>query len=153
MGNPLPATTAEWIYWGVTLVIVAVTAGAGDRPERLGSMIVLISFILSALTQFMVVGVAQIGILGVDTLQTAAFGALALATPRWWPRMAAAFAFLTVIAHLIAIPLSRDWAWAYVMMQWIVSAGLLLSLVAALVELPFARAYAAWETGERVRAK
>lgn len=153
MGNPLPATTAEWIYWGVTLAIVAATAGAGDRPERLGSLIVLTSFILSALTQFMVVGVAQLGILGVDTLQTVAFAGLALITPRWWPRMAAAFAFLTVIAHLIAIPLSQEWAWAYVMMQWVVSAGLLLSLVAALIELPFARAYAAWEAGETVRTQ
>lgn len=116
-------------------------------------MIVLLSFIISALAQFMVVGVAQLGILGVDVLQTIAFAGLALTTPRWWPRMATAFAFLVVIAHLIAIPLNGDWAWAYVMMQWVVSAGLLLSLVVALVELPFARAYAAWEAGHTVRAR
>lgn len=153
MGSPLPATTAEWIYWGVTLAIVSATAAAGDRPERLGSMIVLFSFILSALTQFLVVGVAQIGILAVDAVQTIAFTGLALATPRWWPRIAAAFALLTVVAHLVAIPLSRDWAWAYAMMQWVVSAGLLLSLLIALIELPFARAYSAWEAGEAVQGR
>ena len=143
---PLVETPAQAIYWGVTFVICGLVWWRGDRPERTGVLLVLANFVASGMVDQYFWGRVTWGVMTADGLLFAAFYQLALRWPRWWVRAAAAFALLGFLSHFAAM-LDASILWrAYVTLRWLISAGILLALVAGAVEAPMARRYQLWRT-------
>ena len=138
---PLVETPAQAIYWAVTFVICGLAWWRGDRPERTGVLLVLANFVASGLVDQYFWGRVTGGVMIADGLLFAAFYGLALRCPRWWVRGAAAFALLGFLSHFAAMLDASILWWAYVTLRWLISAGILLALVAGAVEAPLARRY------------
>ena len=141
---PLVETPAQAIYWAVTFVICGLVWWRGDRPERAGVLLVLANFVASGLVDQYFWGRVTWGVMIADGLLFAAFYLLALRCLRWWVRGAAAFALLGFLSHFAAMLDASILWWAYVTLRWLISAGVLLALVAGAIEAPMARRYEAW---------
>lgn len=141
---PLVETSAQAIYWLVTFVIAGLVWWRGDRPERIGVLIVLAGFVFSGLVDEIYWGRVHGLVVLADGALFAGFYALSLKYARWWIRGAAAFALLGFLSHFATLFDSSVMTWAYVTMIWLTSAGILLALLASTAEVPFARRYETW---------
>lgn len=141
---PLVETPAQAIYWAVTFVICGLVWWRGDRPERTGVLLVLANFVASGLVDQSFWGRVTWGVMIADGLLFVAFYLLALHSLRWWIRAAAAFALLGFLSHFAAMLDASILWWAYVTLRWLISAGILMALVAGAVEAPMARRFETW---------
>lgn len=141
---PLVETPAQAIYWAVTFVICGLAWWRGDRPERTGVLLVLANFVVSGMVDQYFWGRVTWGVMIADGLLFAAFYFLALRYLRWWVRGAGAFALLGFLSHFAAMLDASILWWAYVTLRWLISAGILLALLASVVEAPMARRYDHW---------
>ena len=141
---PLVETPAQAIYWAASLVVFGLAWWRGDQPERTGVLLVLANFVASGLVDEYFWGRVTWGVMIADGLLFAAFYHLALRCLRWWVRVAAAFALLGFLSHFAAMLDASILWWAYVTLRWLISAGILLALVASVVEGPMARRYEQW---------
>jgi len=141
---PLVETPAQAIYWAASLVVFGLAWWRGDQPERTGVLLVLANFVASGLVDEYFWGRVTWGVMIADGLLFAAFYHLALRCLRWWVRVAAAFALLGFLSHFAAMLDASILWWAYVTLRWLISAGILLALVASVVEAPMVRRYEQW---------
>lgn len=93
----------NFVTYGTLLTICWVyTLSRGGAPERIGATILLIGY---GLTAIVISDIAvrfeaiETGVLIIDLLCLAAFGALAVRADRFWPLWLAALQLLTVLAH------------------------------------------------------
>lgn len=134
----------QTFYLVLSLIVFALAWFRGGHTERAGVAMLVLAFVASFIAQPLTLHGFRIGEALVDLALFAGVVWLALRRDRWWPMAAAAFAGLTMVAHvaMAATPnLQFGQIRADVASRWGLGVFLVLSLAAGVLER--------WMAGER----
>lgn len=90
-------------YLWLSLVVFGLAWLRGGHPERMGVVMLVVAFLASYPLHPLRIGVFWLGDFIVDVVLASALLWLALRRDRWWTLAAAAFAVLTIAAHLVML--------------------------------------------------
>lgn len=134
----------------------AVAWFGGDRPERFGAGVLILSCLLANSANAWEVGGLYPGFMVLDVVLFLIFGWLCLRSDRWWPMMVAAGFGLIVLGHVIRLldPALSHYAMvsAKIGLAYVIDLALLVGVFERQLAGEPAAAPAAWARAARVTA-